>query len=168
MKKSKKSDCRVGLFLDKLPKNTYKRMGQLKSIRLTICRIQHIIVLREEECSVRSFFYDTVDGKCPVQELLDSLEPKLLAKTLRTIDLLEMNGPILRESYSKQLKDGIFELRTKKGTDITRVLYFFFVGKKVILTNGFVKKTKKTPKLELERAKRYKLDYEWRYENESL
>ena len=90
-------------------------MGQLKSIRLTICRIQHIIVLREEECSAQSFFYDTVDGKCPVQELLDSLEPKLLAKTLRTIDLLEMNGPILREPYSKQLKDGIFELRTKKG-----------------------------------------------------
>ena len=33
--------------------------------------------------------YDTEDGRCPVQELLDSLEPKLLAKTLRTIDLLE-------------------------------------------------------------------------------
>lgn len=30
--------------------------------------------------------YDTEDGKCPVQELLDALEPKLLAKTLRTID----------------------------------------------------------------------------------
>ena len=28
--------------------------------------------------------YDTEDGRCPVQELLDSLEPKLLAKTLRT------------------------------------------------------------------------------------
>ena len=34
--------------------------------------------------------YDTEDGRCPVQELLDSLKPKLLAKTLRTIDLLEM------------------------------------------------------------------------------
>ena len=46
-------------------------------------------------------------------ELLDSLEPKLLAKTLRTIDLLEMNGPLLREPYSKLLENGIFELRTK-------------------------------------------------------
>ncbi len=43
--------------------------------------------------------YDTEDGRCPVQELLDSLDPKLLAKTLRTIDLLEMNGPLLREPY---------------------------------------------------------------------
>ena len=53
--------------------------------------------------------YDTEDERCPVQELLDSLEPKLLAKTLRTIDLLEMNGPLLREPYSKPLENGIFE-----------------------------------------------------------
>ena len=50
--------------------------------------------------------YDTEDERCPVQELLDSLEPKLLAKTLRTIDLLEMNGPLLREPYSKPLENG--------------------------------------------------------------
>ena len=84
--------------------------------------------------------YDTEDGRCPVQELLDSLEPKLLAKTLRIIDLLEMNGPLLREPYSKPLENGIFELRTKQGSDITRVLYFFIVGKKAVLTNGFIKK----------------------------
>ena len=83
--------------------------------------------------------YDTEDGRCPVQELLDSLKPKLLAKTLRTIDLLEMNGPLLREQYSKPLENGIFELRTKQGSDITRVLYFFIVGKKAVLTYGFIK-----------------------------
>lgn len=83
-----------------------------------------------------------------MQELLDSLEPKLLAKTLRTIDLLEMNGPLLREPYSKPLENGIFELRTKQGSDITRVLYFFIVGKKAVLTNGFIKKSQKTPKAE--------------------
>ena len=52
--------------------------------------------------------YDTEDGRCPVQELLDSLEPKLLAKTLRTIDLLEMNGPLLREPYSNPLVSTAF------------------------------------------------------------
>ena len=104
--------------------------------------------------------YDTEDGRCPVQELLDSLEPKLLAKTLRTIDLLEMNGPLLREPYSKPLGNGIFELRTKQGSDITRVLYFFIVGKKAVLTNGFIKKSQKTPKAEKELAKKYKSDYE--------
>ena len=32
--------------------------------------------------------YDMEDGRCPVQEFLDSLEPKMHAKALRTIDLL--------------------------------------------------------------------------------
>jgi phage-related protein len=113
-------------------------------------------------------FYDTEGGKCPVQEFLDSLEPKLLAKTLRTIDLLEANGPEIREPYSKYLESGIFELRTKQGSDITRVLYFFYVGKKVILTNGFIKKTQKTPRLAIVLAKRYKDDFEWRYEHDEV
>ena len=107
-------------------------------------------------------FYDTEDGKCPLQEYLDSLEPKLLAKTLRTIDLLENNGTALRGPYSEPLGEGIFELRTKQGSDITRVLNFFFIGNKAVLTNGFTKKTQRTPKLEMELAKKYKADYERR------
>ena len=110
--------------------------------------------------------YDTKDGKCPVQEFMDSLEPKLLAKTLRTIDLLKVNGPLLREPYSKAVDDGIFELRIKQGSDITRILYFFIVGKKAVLTNGFIKKSQKTPRSEKLLAKKYKIDYERRYGNE--
>jgi phage-related protein len=111
-------------------------------------------------------FYDSEDGKCPVRDFLDSLEPKLLAKTLRTIDLLETNGPQLREPYSKILENGIFELRTKQSSDITRVLYFFISGQKAVLTNGFIKKSQKTPKAELDLAKKYKADYERRYSDE--
>ena len=107
--------------------------------------------------------YNTDTGRCPVQEYLDSLEPKLLAKTLRTIDLLEANGSLLRGPYSEPLGDGIFELRTKQGSSLTRVLYFFFAGNKAVLTNGFTKKTQKTPKSDVEIAKKYKTDYERRY-----
>lgn len=106
--------------------------------------------------------YDTEDGKCPVQDFMSSLQPKMLAKVLKTIDLLECNGNELREPYSKPLSDGIFELRINQGTDITRVLYFFFVGNKAVLTNGFVKKTRKTPTSEIALAKKYKADYERR------
>ena len=88
-------------------------------------------------------FYDKEDGECPVQEYLDSLEPKLLAKTLRTIDLLENNGVSLRSPHSELLEDGIFELRTKQSSNITRILYFFVVNGKAILTNGFTKKHKR-------------------------
>ncbi len=108
-------------------------------------------------------FYDTEEGKCPVHEFLDSLEPKLKAKTLRTIDLLESNGTALGSPFTKSLGDGLFELRTKHSSNITRIIYFFYIGKKAILTNGFIKKTMKTPKSELYLAKKYKEDYERRY-----
>ena len=108
-------------------------------------------------------FYDTEEGKCPVHEFLDSLEPKLKAKTLRTIDLLEINGTTLGSPFTKSLGEGLFELRTKHSSNITRIIYFFYVGKKAILTNGFIKKTMKTPKSELNLAKKYKADYERRY-----
>ena len=57
------------------------------------------------------------------------------------------------------------ELRAKVGSDISRVLYFFVIGHKVVLTNGFIKKTQKTPKSEIKRAKRYRADYLRRKEN---
>jgi phage-related protein len=104
-------------------------------------------------------FYELPDGTEPVKVFLDSLEIKLRAKMYREIDLLVNNGPELREPHSKHVEDGIFELRAKQGNDISRVLYFFVLGKKAILTNGFMKKTKKTPKNEIELAKRYRKDY---------
>ena len=87
------------------------------------------------------------------------------AKLLVELDLLEENGPQLREPYSKHLEDGIFELRAKQGSDITRVLYFFFVGKKIVLTNGFTKKTQKTPRAGIAAAKKYRAEYIERKEN---
>lgn len=107
-------------------------------------------------------FYDTEEGKCPVADFIEALEPKMQAKVLRTIDLLERNGTELREPYSAPIGNGIFELRIKQGSDITRVLYFFFVGHNAILTNGFVKKTQKTPIREIQLAHKYKADYERR------
>ena len=113
-------------------------------------------------------FYEKKDGTAPARDFLESLNPKMQAKMLRTIHLLRENGTDLRSPYSKLLEDGIFELRAKVGSDITRVLYFFFVGRQVILTHGFIKKTQKTPKQEIEQAKKYRKDYiagrEGRYE----
>ena len=104
-------------------------------------------------------FYDKPDGTEPAKEFILSLDSKMRAKVLRTVSLLGEAGPSLREPYSKLLDDGIFEIRTKFGSDITRVLYFFVVGKKVILTNGFIKKTQKTPPAEIALAKMYRADY---------
>lgn len=94
-----------------------------------------------------------------MKEFLNSLNMKMRAKILRMLMSLEQNGNELRAPYSKALEDGIFELRVQQGTDITRILYFFMVGHKIIITNGFVKKTQKTPQREIELAKKYRAEY---------
>ena len=104
-------------------------------------------------------FYETTDGDKPAKDFLISLDNKMRAKMASMISLLQENGYNLREPYSKHLSEGIFELRAKAGSDITRVMYFFYIDRRVILTNGFVKKTKKTPLKELEKAKKYRQDY---------
>lgn len=104
-------------------------------------------------------FYEKPDGTQPAAEFLKSLDSKLRAKTVRSIQMLQELGFDLREPYSKPLGDGIFELRAQVGNNISRVLYFFIVGQRVILTNGFIKKTQKTPDREIELAKKYRSDY---------
>lgn len=105
-------------------------------------------------------YYELSDGSRPAEEFILSQDVKMRTKLFLLLEFLEEQGPALREPYSKSLGDGIFELRAKQGSDISRVLYFFVVGRKIILTNGFVKKTQKTPVREIERAKRYRTDYQ--------
>ena len=109
-------------------------------------------------------FYDLPDGSKPVKDFMDTLDAKMFAKVVRTLEMIKQAGPNLRLPYSEHLDDGIFEIRAKQGSNITRVLYFFFVGKKIILTNGFVKKTQKTPKSQIELAKKYREEYKSRGE----
>ena len=71
-------------------------------------------------------FYTRADGTKPAKEFLLSQNEKMKAKLFGLIDILEEKGNRLREPYSSPLGDGIFEIRGKIGTDITRVLYFFY------------------------------------------
>lgn len=90
---------------------------------------------------------------------LDSLDDKMAAKLVGLMEVLEEKGTELRLPYSEYLDDGIFELRCKQGSNTIRVLYFFYIGKKIIATNGFVKKTQKTPPKELKLAKERRADW---------
>ena len=84
-------------------------------------------------------------------------------KVFRDLKLLEEKGNELRLPYSKNLGDGIFELRTIQGNNIVRNLYFFIIGKKIIITHGFRKKTQKTPPEEIAKAKNCREDYKKRH-----
>ena len=103
--------------------------------------------------------YEKEDGKTVVEEFLNGLDVKMRAKMYGLLSILQDKGNTLREPYSKHLDDGIFELRCKVGNNIARVLYFFYYEGKIILTNGFVKKTKKTPTEEIRLAKVRRTDF---------
>ena len=79
-------------------------------------------------------FYSSEDGSEPVAEFLDSLDPKMSAKLVGLMEILEEKGTELRMPYSEHLEDGIFELRCKQGSNITRVMYFFYVGSSTRVT----------------------------------
>ena len=110
--------------------------------------------------------YEKANGDCPLEEFLVSLDTKMRAKMVGLLELLEEKGNALREPYSKLIEDGIFEIRCKVGSNITRVLYFFYFEGKIVLTNGFVKKTQKTPPVEIRVAKERRVDYKERMGND--
>jgi len=113
----------------------------------------------------KAVFYDLPDGTEPAKDFLDELDEKMFAKLIRAIGVLKAGGVMVREPYSKHLDDGIFEVRAQVGSNISRVLYFFFTGKQFVLTHGFIKKTQKTPPSEIEKAKKYRHEYLNRKEN---
>lgn len=47
-------------------------------------------------------FYEKKNGECPVEEFLSHLEMKIHAKFVGILEILEENGYMLREPYSKQ------------------------------------------------------------------
>jgi len=104
-------------------------------------------------------FYQKEDGKIPVEEFILSQNLKVQAKIFRYLELLEKEGNNLREPFSKPVGEGFFEIRPHANGVYIRILYFFISGGKVIVTNGFVKKTNKTPNEQIELAKKYREDY---------
>ena len=104
-------------------------------------------------------FYEKENKEVPFDNFLSVLPNDLIAKVFRDLELLETFGNKLREPYSAPIGDGIFELRTKQGSNIARSLYFFMVGERIIVTHGFIKKQQKTPLNEIEKAKKYRADW---------
>ena len=90
---------------------------------------------------------------------------KLQAKTFGMLELLEEKGNALREPYTKHLEEGIFELRTQVKNDALRTLFFYEENKIIVLAHIFVKKTRKTPRREIEVAKKRRATYTSRKES---
>jgi phage-related protein len=104
-------------------------------------------------------FYEDAGGGRPIESFLGSLDPKTRAKVSGALEVLGEKGTLLREPYTKHLREGIFELRVTFSSTHIRLLYFYCGEKAVVVTNGFVKKERKTPRREIALAKRRRTDY---------
>ena len=114
-------------------------------------------------------FYRSRDGKKPVLEYLRGLTKKndkdsrIKANKIRDyIKTLNHYGTAIGEPYIKKVDGDIWELRPLQD----RILFAAWVGKSFLLISHFVKKTQKTPRREIEKAKRLLDEYRERSEKE--
>lgn len=109
-------------------------------------------------------FYEKENGESELWDFLEELRVKSHTnKDLRIqhkqialyIQLLQDNGTRLPENITKHLEDGIWELRPGNN----RVMYFYQEKDTFVLLHHFRKKTQKTPRKEIEKAKFERSDY---------
>lgn len=114
--------------------------------------------------SYNIIFYETENQKSDVWDFLENLRAKAhKSKDARIqykqitlyIELLQNNGTYLPENITKHIEDNIWELRP----GVHRIFYFFCEEDTFILLHSFRKKTKKTPRREIEKAKAKRDNY---------
>lgn len=105
-------------------------------------------------------FYRTESGDCPLEEFLDSLPSKQAQKVAWVLRLIEELDLVPGQYFEKLVNtEDIWEVRVQFGGDIFRLLGFFAGSSLLILTNGFAKKSQKTPRQEIDLATRRKNEY---------
>jgi phage-related protein len=108
------------------------------------------------------------DGSSLFEEFLNSLPEKDSAKLLSVVDQVQQKGiaESTKMQWVKKLQDGLYEIRSKLGSNDQRALYFHDRGSHYLITHGFTKKTNKTPIAEIERAQLIRRQYESEKRNE--
>lgn len=115
-------------------------------------------------------FYEDKNGNSDLLNYIEKLQKNVNNKDDRIkskkisnyLDLLQKNGFALGEPYIKHLTDDIWELRPLKD----RILFAYWCGNRFILLNYFEKKTQKTPRNEIIKAKKLLEDYRREYNEE--
>ena len=77
----------------------------------------------------------------------------ILANFLHILEIIEERGPAIGKPYTAPMGNGLFEIRAKGREGIGRSLFCTVKGKEIVILHSFIKKTQKTPKRELEKAR---------------
>jgi phage-related protein len=86
-----------------------------------------------------------------IESFIKGLDKQVQAKVLRTFDLLEKYNSNLRMPHSKNIGEGLFELRIR-GMQEIRFIYTFVGDKIIVVLSGFIKKSNKIQLLEIKKA----------------
>ena len=105
-------------------------------------------------------FYKDINNRSPIEEFLNNLKAKDAQKVSWVLELIE-DHDIVPKTYFKKMTntDDIWEVRIQSGSNGYRLMCFRHANKIIILTNGFQKKTQKTPKNEILLAEKRKKDW---------
>ncbi len=98
-------------------------------------------------------------GISPVEEFIRRLPAKHQARIAWTVALLQEYGLDLALPYARHLEGKLWELRIRAGRSAYRIIYFAHIGQRFVLLHAFSKKGQKTPRRELEIARRRLEDY---------
>jgi phage-related protein len=107
-------------------------------------------------------FVETRNNKKPFIEFINLLSPLEKAEVFAVIDkfcYMKNNSIQIPLKLSKYLREGIFELRINHRNRISRCLYFYFEGERIVITHGFVKKSNRTPNEEITKGTQLRKEY---------
>jgi len=96
--------------------------------------------------------YREGSARSAVRALRESLDETDQESSLVAVEMLRVRNVQAREPLVRHLEGKLWELRRESRTNIYRVIYFFFVARRIVLLHGFQKKTQKTPRQEIETA----------------
>lgn len=103
---------------------------------------------------------DVLIFKSSFIEFYRSQEPKVQQKIEFVLDLIRYEHAVPAKFFKRLLNtQGLYEVRVITPQKSIRILGFLDEGNLVVLTNGFIKKTQKTPRREIEKAKRLRDEY---------
>jgi len=82
----------------------------------------------------------------------------ILSNFLHITEIIEKFGPTVGKPYTAPMGKGLFEIRAKGKEGIGRSLFCTVKGKEIVILNSFIKKTQKTPKKEIDKARKRMLE----------
>ncbi|MDD4863963.1 MAG: type II toxin-antitoxin system RelE/ParE family toxin [Alishewanella agri] len=88
-----------------------------------------------------------------VEEQILTMPPKLQARMIKLLELMEKHGANLGPPHTEAMGGGLFEIRAKAQEGIGRALFCYLHGKHIYVLHAFVKKSQKTPAADLALAR---------------